>query len=68
MSGDFVFVSDDAPGETVMGFYLFKRREETREPETEEQLARRLGWRERPGFSPSTTRLAARNAVRHSRI
>ena len=44
LSGDFVFVSDDAPGQTVMGFYLFKRREENREPETEEQLARRLGW------------------------
>lgn len=44
LSGDFVYVSDDALGDTVMGFYLFKRREENREPETEEQLARRLGW------------------------
>ncbi len=45
VNGSFVFVrAEEGSRETVMGYYLLKRCEENREAETEEQLARRLGW------------------------
>lgn len=45
VNGSFVFVrAEEGFRETLMGYYLLRRCEENREPETEEQLARRLGW------------------------
>jgi hypothetical protein len=51
VNGSFVLVrSGDtiSSRETLMGYYLLKRCEENREPETEEELARRLGWSPEP--------------------
>ncbi len=47
VNGSFVFAGDSSIAGTVMGYYLFRRCEENREAETEEQLARRLGWSEK---------------------
>jgi len=59
VNGSFVFVrADGGFKETLMGCYLLKRCEENREAETEEELARRLGW------SPTTLDPAANGGVR----
>lgn len=47
VNGSFVFMRAEdriSSRETVKGYYLLKRCEENREPETEEELAERLGW------------------------
>jgi hypothetical protein len=58
VNGSFVFVqAEGGLRETLLGCYLLKRCEENRETETEEQLARRLGW------SPTAFDPAANGAV-----
>ena len=45
VNGNFVVVrAEEGFREALMGYYLLRRCEENREAETEEQLARRLGW------------------------
>lgn len=59
VNGSFVFVrAEDGFRETLMGCYLFRRCEENREAETEDQLARRLGW------SPATLDPSANGGVK----
>ena len=61
VNGSFVFGrAEDGSRETHMGYYLLRRCDENREAETEDQLARRLGW------SPTALDQAQDEAVRCS--
>lgn len=60
VNGSFLAIRPEdnfAMGDRLMGYYLLKRCEKNREPETEQELARRLGW------SPTTPDQTANDPV-----